>query len=68
MLENAVRELTIDADKYAIDTENVSKIEVTKPLLSKSSLFQKTAKEKNEILNRCQSILMELPKKKNNLV
>ena len=68
MLENAVRELTIDADKYAIDTENVSKIEVTKPLLSKSSLFQKTAKEKNEILNRCQSILMELPKKKNDLV
>lgn len=68
MLENAVRELTIDADKYAIDAENVSKIEVTKPLLSKSSLFQKTAKEKNEILNRCQSILMELPKKKNDLV
>ena len=34
MLENAVRELTIDADKYAIDAENVSKIEVTKPLLS----------------------------------
>ena len=35
-----------------------------KTLLSKSNSFRKTAKEKNEELNQCQSILKELFKKK----
>ena len=68
MLENTIRELTNDADKHAMDAENVSKIEDMNTLLSKSNLFQKTAKEKNEELNQCQSILKELFKKIDDLV
>ena len=53
---------------YAIDVENVSKVEDMKPLLSKSNLFQKTAKEKNEVLNQYEPILKEPSKKKDDLV
>ena len=68
MLENTIWELTNDANKYAMDTENVSKIDDLKVLLSKSNSFWKTTKEKNEELNQCQSILKELFKKKYDLV
>ena len=51
-----------------MDAENVSKIEDMETLLSKSNLFRKTAKEKNEELNQCQSILKELFKKEDDLV
>ena len=44
MLENLIRELTIDPDKYAMDAENVSKIEDMKTLLSKFNSFRKTTK------------------------
>ena len=50
-----------------MDTENVSKIDDLKVLLSKPNSFWKTAKEKNEELNQCQSILKELFKKKYDL-
>ena len=46
MLETTIRELTNDAPKYAMDAENVSKLEHMKTFLSKSNPFQKTAKEK----------------------
>ena len=49
-----------NADKYAVDVENVSKIDDMKTLLSKSNSFQKTEKEKTEELNQYQSILKEL--------
>ena len=68
MLENTIWELTNDANKYAMDTENVSKIDDLKVLLSKPNSFWKTTKEKNEELNQCQSILKELFKKKYDLV
>ena len=68
MLGNKIRGLTNDADMYAIDVENVSKVEDMKPLLSKSNLFQKTAKEKNEVLNQYEPILKEPSKKKDDLV
>ena len=68
MLENTIGELTNDADKYAMRAGKVSKIEDMKTLLSKSNSFRKTAKEKNEELNQCQSILKELFKKKDDLV
>ena len=57
-----------NADKYAVDTESVSKIGNMKTLLSEFKLFQKTEKEKNEELNQCQSILREQFKKKDDLV
>ena len=57
-----------NADKYAVDAENVSKIDNMKTLLSKLNLLQKTEKEKNEELNQCQSILKELFKKKDDLL
>ena len=66
MVENLIRKLGNDADKYAMDAGNVSKIDDMKTLLSKSNSFQKTAKEKE--LNQCQSILKELFKKKDDLV
>ena len=37
MLENATHKLTNDADRYAMDAENVSKVEDMKTLLSKSN-------------------------------
>ena len=39
MLESRIEELTNDTDKYAMDTESVSKIEDMKTLLSKSNWF-----------------------------
>ena len=57
-----------NADKYAVDAENVSKIDNMKTLLSKSNSFQKTEKENIEELNQCQSILQEPIKKKDDLV
>ena len=39
MLENTIQELTDDADKYAMDTENVSKIEDMKTLSSRCNSF-----------------------------
>ena len=53
MVENTIWELTNDADKYAMDAENVSKIEDMKTLLLKSNSFWKSAKEKKEELNPC---------------
>ena len=43
-----------------MDAENVSKIDDMKTLLSKSNSFRKTAKEKNEERNQCQSLLKGL--------
>ena len=67
MLENTIREFMNEADKVCY-AEIVSKMEDMKTLLSKSNSFRKTAKEKNEGLNKCQHILKELFKKKGDLV
>ena len=68
ILNNKIRGLRNDADMYAVDAEKVSKIEDMKPLLLESNLFQKSAKEKNEVLNQFESILKELSEKKDDLV
>ena len=57
-----------NVDNYAVDAENVSKIDNMKTLLSKSNSFHKTEKENIEELNQCQSVLQELFKKKDDLV
>ena len=47
MLENTIQDFTNNPDKYtAMDTENVSKIEDTKTLLSKSNLVRTLQRRK----------------------